>query len=226
MKRFLFVLLLALIQPVDASQYWQSGAYMRDDTGTVKGVRSTIEVVKVAGKSQKSAWTAAWIGDRWVQAGYINWSGPKIVVMCFSLVNGAWKQGCPGTDYYAHTAIVQNSPSVFEITNLNDSNTWRVTIDGVLTSEFDMGANSAKSAQVNIEQSPADRPEHFPTVEFKPALELLVSGVWRAATYAQSSYNDWGVEGTRQNSALGNNQLRMGSAIKILPRDTLLWDIR
>ena len=224
MKRIVVCILAMLACSAHASQYWLAGAFAPDVPANVRGVRATIEVEKMAGKSQKSAWLGTRVGNRWVQAGYKNWAGPKYVVECFTLINFDWTHGCPhfSTVYLAHPPMVAGTLSTFAIVNVAGTNLWQVITDGILTNEFDMGADFARSGQINIEQAPSTRPERFATVEFNPALEFLIDGIWTPPTSLQVGYPDFGVEGPRQNPLLPPNTVRMGSAIPLQPRYTEL----
>jgi len=224
--RLILGLLLALftLQPT-ASQYWAAGAFSLDDTQQVTGVRSTFEVKRIGGKSQKAAWMAATVGHYWVQAGWQNWGGPKVVVMCFDL--DTMQQGCPGTDYFAHPEMVSGTMSTFEIVNVPGSTLWEVYVDGILTSRYDFGETYAVSGQVDIEQSPSDKPERFPVILFSPALEFQKAGEWVDAPSAtrdgRSGGGVWGVEGMLQNPSLGPNQIQMGSGAELTIYGTSLW---
>ncbi len=221
----LLLLLLLVSFPALSSQYWAAGAYQFTNDQSVTGVRSRFSVERIGGKSQKAAWMAVRVGNYWVQAGWQNWGGPQVVVMCFDL--RTFERGCPGVDFVSsnHPQVTQNTFSEFAVINVAGSTIWQVWVDGVLTSRYDFGETYAYSGQVDIEQSPSDKPERFPVIVFDPAIEFLRAGVWESVSMlrdGRSGGGVWGVNGSLQDSSIPIGALHMGSGIPDVPFNTPL----
>ncbi len=219
------LLWLLLVSPALSSQYWAAGAYQFTNDQSVTGVRSRFSVERIGGKSQKAAWMAVAVGNYWVQAGWQNWGGPKVVVMCFDLTT--YERGCPGEDFVSsvHPQVTANTFSEYAVLNVQGSTVWEIWIDGVLTSRYDFGANYAKSGQVAIEQAPSEKPERFPVIIFDPAIEFQRDGVWSIAGLVRDGRSGggvWGVNGNQQNPSIPLGAVHIGSGLTDVPFNTPL----
>lgn len=191
------------------------------DAGIIQGVRTTCDVVKFKGADKKSVSITMYLDNGYfIQTGYHTSFGSTLPFTQVWL-NG----GQPGAQVtlLASPTLSFGQKQSFSIYNVLGTTKWRTTIDGVDCLEIELFTQHGDSPVLYTEMGPVSKPSRFPTLNFYPAIETYVNGVWQSYPSGHVTSSTWGIEGLLQNSSLQPNELNIGSAINFIPSGSLLW---
>lgn len=187
----------------------------------IKGVRTTCDVVKFSGKDKKSVSITMYTDTGYfIQTGYHTYANSTLPFI--QLWKNGQQVGAPVTSF-ASPKLTFGQKQSFAIYNVISTNNWRIAVGGIETVEIALDSQSGTNAELYTEIGPASKPSRFPTLNFYPAIEVLVDNVWVSPTAAISSASSWGMQGKTQNTALQLNELNIGSSLPIIPSGTNLW---
>lgn len=206
-------------------------------TPAFKGMRSTFDVLNLGrGAYDKTVWFSFSIcaSDQspsygglinWVQMGYMTIGSstfPIIQVWSYSGVSGEISVPTTVLGTEVPFSAKRAHRDTFSIYNVG-GNLWRTKRGDGEILEMDLGGPFGIRPQIAIESSPVSKLPSFPTIDFNPAMEVLLNDVWTPVSTGQSQRitiingKQWGMQGNIQNGALADNQVLMGSGVPPLP---------